>query len=190
MQEMKCYAQSYSWKSQTRPGFLTLKIVSKMTMCLTRRNTQGRRLQYRFQLLNYQPKYNSHRNSKSNGVSNQLILAKRRKTGDNEGDGRQKEQRPRRNLDYIPCKFCGEKGHSDGNNYFPNQARLKEDAEALIKMKQEKSPNKHPGGGDQKALVNVKNASCSLMIGSTTNEWGELPSPGLMFCQTSTQEAR
>ena len=27
-------------------------------------------------------------------------------------------------------------------------------------------------------------------MGSSTEEWGELPSPGLMFCQTSTQEAR
>ena len=26
------------------------------------------------------------------------------------------------------------------------------------------------------------------MIGSPTNEWGEIPSTGLMFCQTSTQE--
>ena len=40
-----------------------------------------------------------------------------------------------------------------------------------------------------KALVNVKDASCSLMMGSPTDEWGELPYPGLMFCQTSTQEA-
>ena len=57
-------------------------------------------------------------------------------------------------------------------------------------MKQEKSSNKPPGGGDQKALVNVKDASCSLMMGSPTDEWGELPSPGLMLCQTSTQEVR
>ena len=28
------------------------------------------------------------------------------------------------------------------------------------------------------------------MIGSPTDEWGELPSPGLMFCKTSTQEDR
>ena len=28
------------------------------------------------------------------------------------------------------------------------------------------------------------------MIGSPTEEWGELPSPGLMFCKTSTQEVR
>ena len=51
-------------------------------------------------------------------------------------------------------------------------------------MNQEKSSNKPPGGGDQKALVNVKDALCSLMMGPPTNEWGELPSPGLMFCQT------
>ena len=38
--------------------------------------------------------------------------------------------------------------------------------------------------------MNVKDALCSLMMGSPTDEWGELPSPGLMLCQTSTQEAR
>ena len=57
-------------------------------------------------------------------------------------------------------------------------------------MKQEKSSNKPPGEGNQKALVNVKDALCSLMMGSPTNELSEVTSPGLMFCQTSTQEAR
>ena len=33
-------------------------------------------------LLNYQPNYNSHKNSQSNGVSNQLMFAQREKTGD------------------------------------------------------------------------------------------------------------
>ena len=57
-------------------------------------------------------------------------------------------------------------------------------------MKQEKLSNKPPDGGEQKSLVNVKDAFCSLMMGSPTNEWGELPFPGLIFYQTSTQEAR
>ena len=57
-----------------------------------------------------------------------------------------------------------------------------------MKMKQDKSSNNPPGGGYQKALVNAKDPSWSLMMGSPTEEWGELPSPGLMFCQTSTQE--
>ena len=57
-------------------------------------------------------------------------------------------------------------------------------------MKQEKSSNRPPGGGYQKTLVNVKEDFYSLMMGSPTKEWGELPSHGLMFCQTSTQEAR
>ena len=39
-------------------------------------------------------------------------------------------------------------------------------------------------------MVNAKDASCSLIMGSSTEEWGELPSPGLVFCQTSTQEVR
>ena len=42
------YAQSYTWNTHTRPGFPTLKTVSKMTMCWTRRNTHGRWPQYIF----------------------------------------------------------------------------------------------------------------------------------------------
>ena len=141
-------------------------------------------------ILNYQPNYNSNRNSQSNGVSNHLMFAQRGKTGDDEGNRKEKEQIPRRNLDHITCNDCGEKYHYDGNNEFQTESRLKEGADAFRKMKQEKSSNKTPGGGDQKALVNVKDASCSLMMGSPTTDWGELPSTGLMFCQTSTQEAR
>ena len=110
--------------------------------------------------------------------------------GDNESDGKEKEQIPRRNLDHITYNDCGEKVHHAVNNNFPAQARLKEDTEAFRKMKQDKSSNKTPGGGDQKALVNVKDDLCSLMMGSPTYESGELPYPGLMLCKTSTQEAR
>ena len=41
-------------------------------------------------LLNYQPNYNSHGNSQSNVVINHLMFAQRGKTGDNEGDGKEK----------------------------------------------------------------------------------------------------
>ena len=141
-------------------------------------------------LLKYQPSYNSHRNSQSNGVINQLIFTQRGKTGDNKGDRKEKEQRPRRNLDHITCNHWGEKCHYAGNNDCPTQARRKQDAEAFIKINQEKYSNKPPGGGDHNALVNVKDTSFSLMMGSTTEEWSELPSPGLVFCQTSTQQAQ
>ena len=57
-------------------------------------------------------------------------------------------------------------------------------------MNNEKYSNKLPGGGDQKALVNVKDSSCSLVMGSPTEEWDELPFPGPMFCQTSTREVQ
>ena len=116
------------------------------------------------------------------------MFAQRGKTGDDEFNVKEKEQRSRRNIDHITCNDCGEKSRYAGNNYCPTQSRLKENAEAFRKAKQEKSSNKTPGGGDQKALVNVKDALCSLMMGSPTTDWGELPSTGLMFCQTSTQE--
>ena len=55
-------------------------------------------------------------------------------------------------------------------------------------MKQEKSSNNPPGGGDYKSFVSVKDASCSLAVGAPTKEWVKLPSPSLMLFQTSTQE--
>ena len=118
------------------------------------------------------------------------MFVQRRKNRDDEGDGKEKEQRPRRNMDHIPCNDCGEKGHYNGNSYCPTQAKIKEDAEAFSKMKQEKYSNNPPGKGDQKALVNVKDALCSLVMVSPTEEWGKLPSPGLMLFQTSNQEFR
>ena len=90
----------------------------------------------------------------------------------------------------ITCNKCGEKCHYSVNSDCPNQSNIKEDAEAFRKMKQEKYSNKPPGGGDHKALVNVKDDPCSLMMGYPTKEWFKLPSPGLMFCQTLTQEVR
>ena len=71
------------------------------------------------------------------------MFAQRRKTGGNKGDVNEKEQIPRRNLYHITCNKCGEKGHYDGNNDCPTQARLKEDAEALRKMKQDKSSKRN-----------------------------------------------
>ena len=138
-------------------------------------------------LLNYQPNYNSNRNSQSNGVRNQLMFVQRRKNGDNEDDRKEKDQKPRRNLDHINCNDCGEKVHYTVKNYCPTQARPKEDAEEFRKLNQDKSSNKPPVGGDHKSLVNLKDSLCSLMTGSPTEEWGKLLSPGLMFYQTSTQ---
>ena len=138
-------------------------------------------------LLNYQPNYNSNRNYQSNGVRNQLIFVQRGKSGDNKGNRKEKEKRPRRNMDHITCNNFWEKGHYSGNIYCPTQDNLKEDAEALCKIKQDKSSNSLPVGGYHRALVNVKYALCSLMMGSPTEEWGKPPSPGLMFYQTSTQ---
>ena len=60
-------------------------------------------------LLNYQPDYNSNINSQSNGFSNQLMFAQRGKTGGDEGEGKEKEQRPRRNMDHITWNDYGEK---------------------------------------------------------------------------------
>ena len=84
-------------------------------------------------------------------------------------------------MDHINCNNCGEKGHHSGNSYCLTQSKLKEDVEAFRKMNQDKSSNKPPGRGDQKSLVDVRDASCSLMMGSPTEEWGEPPYPGLMF---------
>ena len=67
-------------------------------------------------LLNYQPNHKSNGKSQSKGVSNQLIFAQRGKTGDDKGNRKEKEQRPRRNLYHITCNYCGDKGHYYGNS--------------------------------------------------------------------------
>ena len=54
-------------------------------------------------------------------------------------------------------------------------------------MRQEKSGNKPPDGEEQKTLVNVKDASFSIIMGIPTKEWDDLPYPGLVFCQTSSR---
>ena len=40
----------------------------------------------------------------------------------------------------------------------------------------------------KKTLVDVEDASHSLMTGISTDDWDDIPSPGLMFCHTSPQE--
>ena len=94
------------------------------------------------------------------------MFAQHSKNGDNEDNGKEKKQRPRINLDYTTCNECGERGHYSGNNDWPTQDSLKEDADAFIKTNKEKSSNKPSGGGDQKAFVNTKDTLCSPMMGS------------------------
>ena len=65
-------------------------------------------------LLNYQHNYNSNRNSQSKWVINQLIFAQSGKPGNKKGDGKEKDQIPRRNMDHITCNDCGEKVHYSG----------------------------------------------------------------------------
>ena len=48
------------------------------------------------------------------------------------------------------------------------QTNIKEDVEAFRNTKKEKSSNKPPGGVDQKSLLNVRDALCSLMMGAPT----------------------
>ena len=76
------------------------------------------------------------------------MFAQRGKTGDNECDRKEKEQRPMRNLNHINYNNCGEKCHYAGKNDWPNKDRLKEYEEELMKMNEEKSSNNHPDGGD------------------------------------------
>ena len=67
-------------------------------------------------LLRYQHNYNANRNYQSNGVRNQLMFAQRGKTGYNLSNRKEKEQRPRRNLDNITCNNFRERGNYAGNN--------------------------------------------------------------------------
>ena len=56
-------------------------------------------------------------------------------------------------------------------------------------MKQVKYGNKPPdGGGEQKTLVNVEDASCIVMMGIPIKEWYYLPYPGTVLYQTSSHK--
>ena len=65
------------------------------------------------------------------------MFEQRGKTRDEEGDVKDKEQINRINLDHITGNDCEAKGQYAGKNECPTQTNLKEDAEALSKMKQE-----------------------------------------------------
>ena len=66
---------------------------------------------------------------------------------------------------------------------------IKEDAEVFSNMKQLKSGDKPPdGGGEQKTLVNVEDASCILMMVILTKELNYLPYRGIVFYQTSSHK--
>ena len=75
------------------------------------------------------------------------------------------------------------------NSECTTQTNFKEYVEALGKMKRGKYSNKPPDVvGEQNILVNVEDASCSLVLGIPTKEWYNIPFPWLMFCQTLSQE--
>ena len=78
------------------------------------------------------------------------MFAQRGKTGVDDGETKDKNQKPQINLDHITYNECGEKWHYAGNNECYTQTKTKEDAEALRKTKQEKYGNKPPDGGEQK----------------------------------------
>ena len=80
------------------------------------------------------------KSSQSNGVKNRIMIVQRRKSGDDEGDGKNKDQRLRRNLDHSTCNDCVEKRHFSGNSECSNQINIKYDAEAFRNMKQENLP--------------------------------------------------
>ena len=74
------------------------------------------------------------------------------------------------------------KGSLYGKQKCPTQKKFKEDTEEFRNIKQGKSGKTPPDGGrEQKTLVNIEDASCSLMVGVRTKEWDDLPSPGLML---------
>ena len=70
------------------------------------------------------------------------------------------------------------------------QTNIKEDSYSFRNMNQVKSGNKPPDdGGEQNTMVNVEYVSCSLMVSIPTKEWDDIPSIGIMFSHTSSQEA-
>ena len=93
--------QSYIWRTQKNPGFSNLKKRVENDYVLNKGEYPRTVTKVHSLLLNYQPNYNSNRNYQSNGVSNHLMFEQHGKTGDDKGNGKEKDQRPRRNLDHI-----------------------------------------------------------------------------------------
>ena len=94
-------------------------------------------------------------------------------------------------MKYLPhhLQWFWIKSHYAGNSEWSTQTKLKKYEEALRKMNQGKFGNNPPYGlGEQKTLVNVEDASCSLMMVIPTEEYDDLPYPGLMFFQIPSQE--
>ena len=106
-QDRKCYVQSCIWITQTKPGFPKLKKCVENDYVINKAEYPGTVTVVQSLLLNYQHNYNSNINSQSKGVSNQLIFAQRGKTGDDEGNRKEKEKRSRRYMDHITCSDCG-----------------------------------------------------------------------------------
>ena len=67
-------------------------------------------------LLKYQHNYNSNKNSQSNRIRNQIKFVQRRRTGGDRGGRKEKDKRPRRNMNHITCNNFGDKGHYAGNS--------------------------------------------------------------------------
>ena len=76
-------------------------------------------------LLNYQHNYNYNINYQSNGVRNQLMFLKSGKTGDNKGDRNRRSIDPGEIWTKSLATTVEQKGHYDGNNDCPTQARIK-----------------------------------------------------------------
>ena len=113
-------------------------------------------------LLNYQPNYNSNRQSQSQGAVNQLMFTQRGKTKYDKGEVKEENQKSQRNLDQITCNDCG-KIPICRKIECSNQAKLKEDTEAFSKTEKVKSGNKPPDGGEDKTLVNVEVGQLQLV---------------------------
>ena len=91
-------------------------------------------------IINYQ--HNSTRQYQSQGAVNPLMFTQRGKTEDDEGETKEENKKSRRNLDHITCNEYGIKLYYAGNSGCYSQSKLKENAEAFMKMKQGKYGNK------------------------------------------------
>ena len=74
------------------------------------------------------------------------------------------KQKLQRNLNHIICNYCGERENYKGKNECSTKAKVKENAEEIVKTKQETFGNKPTDGGERKKLVNIEYSSCSFMM--------------------------
>ena len=115
------------------------------------------------------------------------MFTQRGKTGDCKGVKNTKSRNPKETLTTSHAINVEEKVNMRGGMSALHR-KTQRVYRNIQKNLAKKYGNRPPDGVEQKPLVNIKDASYILIFGIPSEKWYDLPFPGLLFCQTSSQE--